>query len=247
MSMRIPLSRLAAVATAALLAACAQTSKVADTVDTGALAKGNKAIALMKVGSADASCQSVRVTLARADGDAYRETRTLTVVAPKRLSEPTVAEAELDPGAYHVVAYSCAMAKATATVVGRREGDRYATSLASFTLEPGEVVNVGFLQIKPLHRQVHLTRSYEWAIAVGDWPLSEIERFKSERPNLYAAMKTRLMTVTEAGATTPESCERARQLKAQGKLQNLPRECGATGAEPVPAARPAVGKTRTNA
>lgn len=219
-------------AIAVALAGCAQTSQVAGNVDAATLSHDRKAIVLMKVGSAEAICHSVRVVLAKAEGSHYREVRTLTVVAPRKLDEPTVAEAELEPGAYHVVAYACATAKRELTIASRREGGLFDSSLASFALAPGEIVNVGYLRLMPVRRQAHFGAHYAATLAVVDWPLAEFERYKAARPQLYAAMQTRLMTMTPQGAPSAENCDTARRLQAEHKMEHLPRDC----ATPPPAA-----------
>jgi hypothetical protein len=64
---------------------------------------------------------------------------------------------------------------------------------------------------------------------VTDWPISELERFKQQRPGLYGQMRTRLMTVPKVAPPSMQQirarCDELRRLQAQGKLQNLPPVC----------------------
>jgi hypothetical protein len=62
---------------------------------------------------------------------------------------------------------------------------------------------------------------------VTDWPLADLDRFKSRRPHIYAQMTTRLMTLAPRGPSQagPGDCARLMALKAEGKVQRLPPEC----------------------
>jgi hypothetical protein len=103
-------------------------------------------------------------------------------------------------------------------------------------LEPGEVVNVGYLHVNASRvGRSSFGRPVETYIDVSDWPLAELDRFKAKRPHIYAQMTTRLMTVTptEQGPPTSQDCARLKALRAEGKVQQLPSEC----AEPASAKR----------
>jgi hypothetical protein len=56
-----------------------------------------------------------------------------------------------------------------------------------------------------------------------------LERFKSQRPKLFATMHTRLMTVDQKPATAAgaaaDQCDALRKLMAEGKVQALPPTC----------------------
>jgi hypothetical protein len=85
-------------------------------------------------------------------------------------------------------------------------------------------------------------------LAVTDWPVAELDRFKQQRPNLYRQMRTRLMTVHKIEPPTVAQiqarCAEMRRLQGEGKLQNLPALCmpgGAVGGGP-PARQPAGSK-----
>jgi hypothetical protein len=90
-----------------LLAGCTQTSRVDDNLSTQALAQTKKAVAVMRVGAASPSCINVAVLLGVREGDGYRRHQGITVANVRSITEPAVAEVELDPGEYHVLAYRC--------------------------------------------------------------------------------------------------------------------------------------------
>ena len=123
----------------------------------------------------------------------------------------------------------------------KASGDIYRTSYASFTLAAGEIVNVGHLHINASHvGRGAFGRPLDVKVSVSDWGLSEIERFRKQRPALFAAMRTRLMTVTYGAAPPPEqqdaACARYRALQAEGKVQDLPPECRPPATAPAPSA-----------
>ena len=105
-----------------------------------------------------------------------------------------------------------------------------AESFASFTINAGEVINAGFLIIAPVRVTRFATATViDWQIAVRDWPIDEVNRFKAQRPKLYAAMQARLMTVTKVLPPTADqmatACEPHKKLQAEGKIQDLPPLC----------------------
>jgi hypothetical protein len=216
-----------------LIAGCTQTSRVDDNLSTAALAETKKAVAVMRVGAASPSCLNVAVLLGVREGEVFRRHKGITVMNVRSLTEPAVAEVELDPGEYHVLAYRCQSAKGIKTVADSADPGTYRTSYASFTLHSGEVVNVGYLHVNASRvGRSSFGRPVEVDIDVTDWPLAELDRFKTKRPHVYAQMKTRLMTVTplEGGPPTGQDCARLKALKADGKVQQLPPECAAAAA-----------------
>ncbi len=230
---------LAAVAGTALAAGCTQTSRVDDALTTSSLAQNKKAVAIMRVGAASPACVNVAVLLGVREGEGFRRIKGLTVMNVRSITEPAVAEVALDPGEYHVLAYRCQTQRTVSTVGDSADGQLYRSSYASFTLAPGEVVNVGYLHVGVWrHGRNAISRPVNVDIEVTDWPLAELERFKAKRPQIYAQMKTRLMTVTsrKPPATTSGECARLEALRAEGKVQRLPPECAAPAGKRAPAA-----------
>ena len=142
-----------------------------------------------------------------------------------------MAEVELDPGEYHVTSYTCLSPRnGLVRVASSMQLSGKVESLASFTIAAGEIVNTGFLVIEPV-RVVGGggIAVLGWRISVRDWPIEEINRFKTQRPQLYAAMQARLMTVTKVPPVTAEqvavACEPHKKLQAEGKIQELPPLC----------------------
>ncbi len=215
---------------AAALAACVQTTQVGHRSADELKASG-KGIALMRVGAASPNCNHVGVLLGTREGDAFRRGQHMAVANVRSVADSPVAEVELDAGEHHVVAYSCVGDKGPAVVADKAaETGLYRTSYARFTVAAGEVVNVGFLSFGAArHGANAFGRPVRVDVSVTDWPLPDIERFKQKRPDLFAAMTTRLMTVTdspdEMAAKTSADCAKAKQLKAAGKIANIPAGC----------------------
>lgn len=219
---------------AGLLGGCAQTSRIDESALT-TQAQSRKAVAVMRVGAASPSCINVEALLGVREGSGFRRHTPLRVANVRSVTEPAVAEVELEPGEYHVIAYACMTArghKVLADPAGAdiaSDGSRlYATSYASFRLEPGEVVNVGYLHVGASHvGRSAFGRPLRIDLDVTDWPLAELERYKARRPELYARMRTRLMTV-DLGRSAPSSaadCARLKALRTEGKIQSLPAAC----------------------
>jgi len=215
---------------AAMLAACTATSRVPDDLVMSQLGRENRAVVLMKIGSADPACQRASVMLGVHEGGTYfRPVRQLDVVGLIAPSTSAVSEIELAPGSYHVIGYSCADAKGKRVTMSAKVDSAYRASLASFAVAAGEVLNVGHLQIHAgrAHRNL-LSRSVPLSVEVTDWPLAEIERFREQRPQLFAAMRTRLMHVTPSTMTPDQHramCTELAKLQTSGKVQSLPESC----------------------
>jgi hypothetical protein len=211
-----------------LLVGCTQTSRVDDNLTTASLAQTQKAVAVMRVGAASPQCLNVAVLLGVREGEGFRRHQGITVANVRSLTEPAVAEVELDPGEYHVIAYRCQSASSIKTVHDGDGGQLYRTSYASFVLQPGEVVNVGYLHFGAWREGLStFGRPVEVEVKVTDWPLNELDRFKAKRPHIFAQMTTRLMKVTPASPTEPGSadCARLNVMKEQGKVEQLPPAC----------------------
>lgn len=228
--------RVIALAGCMLLAGCTQTSRVDDNLSTASLSQSKRAVAVMRVGAASPTCVNVAVLLGVREGEGYRRRQGITVMNVRSLTEPAVAEVELDPGEYHVLAYRCQSAGGSVKTVDDNVGGQlYATSFASFTLQAGEIVNVGYLHLVAWrHGRNTFGRPVEMEIEISDWPLVELDRFKARRPHIYAQMTTRLMKVTDRvpAEPGPQECARLKALQAEGKVQQLPPAC-------QPPARPA--------
>ncbi|MEQ1614973.1 MAG: hypothetical protein ABL904_19665 [Hyphomicrobiaceae bacterium] len=217
---------------AAGLAGCgAQTTRVDDaSLTTGSIARTKKGIALVKLGAAVNACNTGTVTIGVRDGVKFRDINTLRVVGLNSPTQPAVAEVELDPGEYHVTSYSCVTpTRGVVRVASQMHLSGKFESLASFSIAAGEVVNTGFLVIEPVRMVLPKIAIAAWRISVRDWPIEELNRFKTQRPQLYAAMQARLMTVTKIPPVTAEqvatACEPHKKLKTEGKIQELPALC----------------------
>jgi hypothetical protein len=211
------------------LAACAQTSKVSDTVSPITLQQRQTAVALMRIGSASPLCKNVSVLLGMRSGDGFKRGQVIQVANVRSLTEAGVAEVELAPGEHHVLGYACNNERGTKTVMDKADATTYRTSYAVFTIKPGEIVNVGYLHFGASHvGRSAFGRPLRVDVSVTDWPLNEMDRFKAARPALFSQMTTRLMVPTDLGPQTPsgDDCKRMRELLAAGKMQSLPAACG---------------------
>lgn len=214
----------------AALAACVQTTQVGHRSADELKASG-KAIALMRVAAASPNCNHVGVLLGTREGDAYRRGQHMAVANVRSVADSPVAEVELPAGEHHVIAYSCVGDKGPSVVTDKAAEDGlYRTSYARFTVEAGEVVNVGYLNFGAArHGHNAFGRPVRVDVSVTDWPLPDIERFKQKRPELFASMQTRLMTVSDSpdavAAKSATDCAKARELKAAGKIAKIPAGC----------------------
>jgi hypothetical protein len=222
--------RCAVLAFAAILAGCAGgTSRVADDLNSASLTQSKKAVALIKLGAADPMCTTLAAVIGVREGGNFRSVQFARIV--RKPGEAAVAELELGAGEYHVVSYSCAKRGGAAMLAEPLGNGLFGKSYASFSLAAGEVLNVGYLQLVPMGsaQVAHNYRVVQVRLAVTDWPLAELDRFKQQRPNLYAQMKTRLMKVHRVEPPTMQqvraACEAMRRLQSEGKLQDLPLIC----------------------
>ncbi len=226
--LRIDLARaLLAMGGFAALAGCAQTTRIDDSVTPAALASSKSAVAIMRIGSASPACINNKILLGVREGEGFRRHQVVTVAQVRSLTEVPVAEVQLAAGEYHVIGYACASANKTAALSDPAGGQLFRTSYANFRLNPGEMVNLGYLTINAAHvNNSAFGRPLRTWVTVTDWPLAEIERFRAMRPQVYARMTTRLMAVTDRHPdATDAECARWRTLKAEGKAATLPKTC----------------------
>ena len=213
---------LTALAGAMLVAGCTQTTQVDENVTTASLNQTKKAVAVMRVGAASPYCINVAVLLGVREGEGFRRHQGITVMNVRSLTEPAVAEVELDPGEYHVLAYRCQ------TQGRHQDGVRQRRRPAAL---PHQLRELRAAARRDRQRRLPARRGLarwpqhlrpadvEMEIEVTDWPLAELDRFKAKRPHIYAQMKTRLMTVTPAGQGPPtgQDCARLKALQGRGQ------------------------------
>ena len=131
---------------------------------------------------------------------------------------------------YHIIGFSCVSEQGQTFV--NDPTDQYGlfrTSYARFTLTAGEIVNVGYFHFNAQKTKSVFGAGARPTVEISDWPLAEIERFKKLRPAVFAQMTTRLMVIGDP--VSPEAlqsdCASYRNLKAAGKIANVPRACEA--------------------
>jgi hypothetical protein len=231
--------RIAAVGLLLSLSGCSitLTSRVDDDLTGKALGKDGKGVALLSAGVQGEPCRQIYVALGVREKDGFRHYRGLMI---QRAKAP-VAEVKLDPGEYHVIAFACANRGHTAKLgEGVNDGGfypLYKKTFARFTVQPGEIVNIGFLQLKYLGETPSaFTKTIHADVTVIEWPRADLDVFREQRPGLAAQMKTRLMVASPPEPVTREQigarCAEIRKLHAEGKIQNLPPGCRAPAGRP---------------
>ena len=211
---------------AAFLAGCNGPRINEQLADGPTLKQNQQAIGLFRIGRPDPSCLHLGVQLGVREGELYRPGYVMKL-AQTRVTQ--VVETILPPGEYHIVSITCFRARSTMVLSDPQGNGLMRQSYATFRLAAGEIINLGEIRLVDKKRTHGVWNSFhEIGVEIGDWPLEELERFKSQRPKLYAEMRTRLMTAPAATATpdsAPQMCDSARRLQAEGKLQNLPAHC----------------------
>ena len=125
-----------------------ETSQINPATSSETLASRQKSVAIMKIGTLGVQCAVADAVIGTRDGDRYKPVRVLRIVGAANPLLPQAAEAELDPGEYHIIGYSCFAGAASQVVAGVDQGKFY-RSYATFTLAAGEMVNIGHLRLVP--------------------------------------------------------------------------------------------------
>ena len=237
------------VALALMMGGCSGGGRVSESLtDPEALKNKKQAIAFFRVPTPDPACLSLAVQLGTREGQFYKLAQTVKL---ERMAVTNVAEVLLDPGEYHIISFVCYRARSVQFLAEPQGNGLSRRSYASFTVSSGEVVNLGQVKVVANGKSAGIWGSFRnVTIEVSDWPLAELERFKSQRPKHYAEMKVRLMTA-QVASNTPEaaaqSCEQLRRLQTEGKVQNLPAACTTPQAPTSPAVQPAAVKSQQKA
>ena len=201
--------------------------------EPAALREKKEAIALIRFPPPEPKCTALGMQIGVRQGDLFKPTQTLRL---RNLAVTNVLEVLLEPGEYHVLSLTCVHGKAMQTLWEPQGNGLLRRSYAAFSIAAGEVLNAGEIKVVRTDRRPAVVTSSAGAhVEVSDWPLAELERFKSQRPKLFAEMRTRLMTVTPSSAATaetvPQQCAELRQMQASGKVQTLPVACAAAVAK----------------
>ncbi len=214
-------------AVALSLSACSGGGKVDEQLaNTAQLRDSKQAIALFRLANPDPSCLQLGVSIGQREGALYRPQQTLKLT---QLQVTNVLEVLLAPGDYHVLGFACYRARSKLEMVEPEGNGLLRRSYASFSVAAGEVVNLGQINLVRSARSKGVFNSFtDVEVQITDWPLAELDRFKSQRPKLFAEMRARLMTAAPK-QNTPEAvtqkCSELQRLLAAGKIQGLPAEC----------------------
>lgn len=192
------------------------TESIAGTVTDSA----TMGIAVLDVGIDGLQCAEGRVVLARADG-AQLVTEREVVLPTTYAGRPAVEAVELTPGTYHVVHYTCRNG-ANVTYAGEPadgaqipwSGKAWRTSLASFTVGPGAVADVGRLSFKrtgggliDLGGKKNKKGKKGFATAsVAALPQDALQRLETERPDLAQRRTAGTMTLGAQAEVKVDRC-----------------------------------------
>ncbi|MFO1169453.1 MAG: hypothetical protein U1E49_00630 [Hyphomicrobiaceae bacterium] len=202
-------------------------------------------VAVLDVGIDGLQCAEGRVVLARADGAQFVTER--EVVLPTTYAgRPAVEAVELTPGTYHVVHYTCRNG-ANVTYAGAPadgthipwNGRAWSTSLASFTVGPGAVADVGRLSLKrtgggliDLGGKKNKKGKKGFATAsVAALSPGALQRLETERPDLAQRRTAGTMTLGAQAEIKVDRC-------------HLVAEADATAAKPVSDTKAAPAKKK---
>ncbi len=79
-------------------------------------------------------------------------------------------------------------------------------------------MNIGYLHYNAVKtRSSMFGRPIRQEVEVSDWPLEELERFRKNRPEIFARMTTRLMVVTLGDTLDAERMRPAAHTPARGQ------------------------------
>ncbi|MEL6374187.1 MAG: hypothetical protein AAFR04_09485 [Pseudomonadota bacterium] len=184
-------------AVAGALAGCASTSRVTDQLTRNALLRGQQAVAILGFTFEGQRCKVTNALLAQeSQPGLYRGLRPIKIVDawPDAGGIPQV---RLKPGTYHIVFVSCGVG-ARVFKVGQPASNfalspHYRQSLASFTVGPGEIVNLGMLRLSGFAGR-NAAR-----VDVVAMPPGALAMLRRQRPNLAAQMVSRAMVAGAGG------------------------------------------------
>lgn len=200
------------------MAGCAGRNRIWNEATPAALAGRQNGIALIKHAVLGPACISQFLRIGVAVGMGHNSIREIHYGGDRYEANPAsvarVTELELPPGTYHVLSISCLRARSKLTWGSM--GGTHSVSLASFEVGAGEVVNVGYITAEAINNRRSLR------LRVQDMPVLELKRYADERPQLYAAMVTRLAKLMP---DEQQLCVLAEEQLADGKLTKMPSGC----------------------
>jgi hypothetical protein len=192
----------------------------AESIAGGVTGSATLGVAVLDVGIEGLQCAEGRVVLARSDGGQLTAAR--EVVLPTTYAGRAAVNAvELTPGTYHVVHYTCRnganVTYAGVPADGARipwTGKTWATSLASFTVAPGEVADVGRLSLKRTggglidlggKNSKKGKKGFATASVAALTP-EAVQRLEAERPDLAQRRTSQNMALLVAAGIKVDRC-----------------------------------------
>lgn len=217
---RIAGSSAGVVVSAGLLAGCGTSTRMMVEPSAETLSEKGRGVVVVKFSMPHETCKQQVLIVGTREGNGHRVVAKLMATGVAPATTANAAEAELAAGEYQVLGYICQRARSFVNV--GNEGGPYTASLGRFVVKGGEVVNIGHLTFTQTHGK-------DVKIDVSDWALADLNRFRDERPKLFAAMQTRLLEL-KAGKPLPteekdDKCGQLAEMKASGKVAVLPKGC----------------------
>lgn len=203
-----------------ILAGCGTSTRLIVEPSAQTLSRKGRGVMVVKFSMPHETCKQQVLIVGTREGNGHRVVAKLMAAGAAPATTANAAEAELAAGEYQVLGYVCQRARSSVNV--GNEGGPYTASLGRFVVKGGEVVNIGHLTFTQTHDK-------SVKIEVSDWALADLNRFRDERPRLFAAMQTRLLEIKAGKLIGPDEkddkCGRLARMKAEGKVQALPKGC----------------------
>jgi hypothetical protein len=172
---------------------------VSDTIDLNQLKAENKAVAFIHAVHNNSGCGTISLEFGQSKGigGVYALKERYVIKSFYNATE-LPSQLELSAGEHHIVSVTCRngarysiVSAGSATSGFFMKETIYLRPIASFTLQAGEVVNVGSIQMSSL--MVEGLNRGSAGIVITDLPAPMLQEIKTQRPNLAAVMQTRFM------------------------------------------------------
>ena len=203
-------------------AACGTSTRMIVEPSTQSLAEKQRGVAVVKFSMPNENCIQQILIIGTREGNGHRLVSKLMATGAASATTANAAEVLLDPGEYHVLGYVCQRARSFVNF--GNAGGPHTDSIGRFVVRPGEVVNIGLVTFKTVWG------SKDIKVEVSDWSLADLNRFRDERPKLFAGMQTRLLELRSGKPLSVEEkddkCGQLAEMKATGKIAQLPKGCG---------------------
>jgi hypothetical protein len=208
---RLTLAHFVVVAVAALSGGCGlKTTSLGDGVTAATLSQNKSGVAVFTAGMVNQGCQGGELSMVRQEATGPVPQKLVRTIYNKELNAVDIIQVELPVGEYHITSFSCTEIRHNRKVeIQIREltdqvdarGRQISRPLASFSVNKGEFVNVGYLKFVVVGEATYVPE-------VTDLPAVSLAALRKTKPALVNAMQTRLMVAVRpvpkgAKAATP--------------------------------------------